>query len=138
MMKNAWFAPAVFALLLWGLWGLLLKLATNHMPPRNVYIVSTLGAIIVALALLITTKFPPQATVAGVLFASFAGICGAIGGVLFLQAMSRGAASVVITFTALYPVVTIILSFLLLSESVTVKQGIGIVFALFSMVLLAG
>ncbi len=113
-------------------------MATNHMPPRSVYIVSALGAIGVVLALAVTTRFTLEATVEGSLFAAIAGVCSALGGLLFLHAVSRGEASVVITFTALYPVVTIVLSFTLLNEVITLKQGIGIVLALFSMVLLVG
>ncbi len=138
MTKTSWFIPAMTALVLWGVWGLFQKLATNHMPPRNVYLVSALGAIIVVLVILTTGKFPLGVTVEGVLFAVIAGICSSLGGFLFLHAVNKGEASVVITFTALYPVVTIILSFTVLREAITLKQGIGIVLALFSMVLLAG
>jgi transporter family protein len=138
MMKTTWFLPAVMALILWGVWGLLQKLATNHMSPRNVYLVSALGAIVVVLVMLTTSKFPLQLSVEGTLFAVIAGICSSIGGLLFLHAVSKGEVSVIITFTALYPVVTLILSFTMLNETITLKQGIGIVLALFSMVLLAG
>jgi transporter family protein len=138
MRTPSWFIPAVMALILWGVWGVLQKLATTHMPPRNVYLVSALGAIAVVLVIVSTSKFPLHMSVDGTLFAVIAGICSALGGLLFLHAVSRGEASVVITFTALYPVVSIILSFILFREAITVKQGIGIVMALFSMVLLAG
>jgi transporter family protein len=126
------------ALLLWGVWGVLQKLATNHMPPRIVYLVSALGAIAVVLVIVATSRFPLALSAEGTLFAVVAGICSALGGLLFLHAVSKGEASVVITFTALYPVVSIVLSFALFREAVTLKQGIGIVLALFSMVLLAG
>ncbi len=138
MTKTTWLAPAVLALVLWGVWGMFQKLAANHMPPRSVYLVSALGAIIVVVVILITGRFPPQFTTEGTLFAVIAGICSSIGGLLFLYAVSKGEASVVITFTALYPVITVILSFTVLREMITLKQGIGIVLALFSMVLLAG
>jgi transporter family protein len=139
MMKlPAWFIPAAFALVLWGTWGFLQKMATNHMPPRHVYLVSSLGAVVVVLVMLATNKFPVRFGVEGTLFAVIAGICSSLGGLLFLHAVSKGEASIVITFTALYPVVTIILSFTLSREVITLKQGMGIVLALFSMVLLAG
>ena len=50
--------------------------------------------------------------------------------------MSRGKASVVITMTALYPLVTILLSFIFLRETIAIKQGIGIMLALLAMLLL--
>ena len=133
-----WFIPALLALALWGVWGFFQKLATNHMPPRTVYLVSASGAIVVVAVLLATSKFPVSLSADGTLFAVIAGICSSLGGLLFLSAVSRGEASVVITFTALYPVVTVILSFSLLREAINLKQGIGIVLALLSMVLLAG
>lgn len=139
MMKTpAWFTPAVVALLLWGVWGLFQKLALNQMPPRNVYLVSTFGMIAVVLSILVTSGFPLQVTAGGVFFAVLAGICSSLGGVLFLYALSRGNASIVVPFTALYPLITIILSFTVLRETITVKQGVGIALALISMALLAG
>jgi transporter family protein len=120
MRTPTWFIPAVMALILWGVWGVLQKLATNHMPPRNVYLVSALGAIAVVLVIVSTSKFPLQMSAEGTFFAVIAGICSALGGMMFLQAVSRGEASVVITFTALYPVVSIILSFALFRD-ITLK-----------------
>jgi transporter family protein len=138
MRTQTWIIPAALALVLWGVWGFLQKLATNHMPPRNVYFVSALGAMTVVFVILATGRLPLRLSAEGTLFAVLAGVCSSLGGLLFLHAVSRGPASVVITFTALYPMVAIILSFSLLNEAVTMKQGIGIVLAVLSMVLLAG
>ncbi len=130
--------PALLALILWGVWGFFQKLATNHMPPRTVYLVSALGALVVIAVILTTGKYPLSLSADGTMFAVIAGVCSSIGGLLFLHAISRGETSVVITFTALYPVVTVLLSFSLLRETINLKQGMGIVLALLSMVLLAG
>ena len=131
-----WLISAALALVLWGIWGVFQKLATNQMAPRNVYFISALGALLVVLIILSTVRFPISLNFEGAFFALVAGACSSLGGLLFLQAMSKGEAVIVITFTALYPAVSIILSFLLLNETITMKQGIGIVFALFSMLLL--
>ncbi len=138
MRTPAWFMPAVLALILWGVWGLFQKLATNQMPPRNVYLAAVVGMIVVALVVFTTGGTRLQMNARGLFFALLAGICSSLGGFLFLHAVSRGKASIVIPFTALYPFVTIILSFTILKEAITVKQGMGIVLALISMVLLAG
>jgi len=132
-----WFVPAVFALIMWGVWGVFQKLATMQMPPRSVYFISAMGAVSVVILILFTSNSPRQINFEGSLFAVLAGICSSLGGLLFLQAMNRGEASIVITFTALYPVISILLSFALLKETISVKQSIGIILALFSMVLLA-
>ena len=138
MRTPAWFVPAVAALILWGVWGLFQKLATNQMTPRNVYLAAVLGMIVVALAVFAMSDVPLQMNARGVFLALLAGICSSLGGFLFLHAISRGKASVVIPFTALYPLVTIILSVTVLNETITARHGLGIVMALISMVLLAG
>lgn len=137
MRTSEWFIPAALSLVLWGVWGVFQKLATNQMAPRNVYFVSALGGIAVVLVMLSFSKFPLRMSFEGTFFGVLAGVCSSLGGLLFLQALSRGEAALVIPFTALYPVVSLILSFIVLDETITLKQGIGIVLALFSMVLLA-
>jgi bacterial/archaeal transporter family protein len=131
-----WLLSAATAVILWGIWGVFQKLATNQMAPRNVYFISALGALLVVLVILSTSRFPISLNFEGAFFALVAGVCSSLGGLLFLQAMNRGEAAIVITFTALYPAVSIILSFLLLDETITMKQGMGIVLALFSMLLM--
>ena len=138
MRTPAWFVPAVAALMLWGVWGLFQKLATNQMTPRNVYLAAVLGMIVVAHVVFAKSDVPLQMNARGVFLALLAGICSSLGGFLFLHAISRGKASVVIPFTALYPLVTIILSVTVLNETITARQGVVIVMALISMVLLAG
>ncbi len=93
------------------------------MEPRNVYFISALGALAAVLAILSMSRFPLSLNFEGVFFALIAGICSSLGGLLFLEAMKRGEAAIVI-------------SFLLLNETITMKQGIGIVLALISMLLL--
>ena len=52
--------------------------------------------------------------------------------------MEKGKVSTVIALSSLYPVVTIVLSILLLHERITRREGLGIVFALAAGWLLAG
>jgi transporter family protein len=136
MRTSSWIYPALMTLLMWGAWGLLQKLATNQMPARTVYFFSALGTVAVVFMMLPASRFPLPMTFEGAFFAVLAGMCSSIGSLLFLQAMSKGEATIVVTFTALYPVVTFILALVLLQETITLKQGIGIVLAMLSMVLL--
>jgi transporter family protein len=55
----------------------------------------------------------------------------------FFAALDQGKASTVVTLSALYPVVTILLSIAFLHEKLTMRQVVGIVFALAASVLLA-
>lgn len=136
MKGSAWVIPAAGALFLWGCWGFFQKLATNEMPLRNVYLLGVVTAICAGAVMMLFGGVPAGFTPRGTLYALGAGISSAIAIFLFLLSVKRGSASVVITFTALYPLVTILLSFLVLHESITARQGIGIVLAMLAIVLL--
>jgi transporter family protein len=60
-----------------------------------------------------------------------------VGFLTFFAALEQGKASTVVTLSALYPVVTILLSIAFLHEKLTMRQVTGIVFALVASVLLA-
>ncbi len=135
---ESWLIFAVLSLLLYGLWGFFPKLATDQgIEPKSILVYEAIGTIAVAFIVLSVVGFKPEFSGKGFSFALLAGIAGAIGSLFFLLALSRGKASVVVTMTALYPLIVIILSFFILKEPLTLKQGIGIVFALIAMVLLS-
>lgn len=135
--NGKWFVLALCSLLLWGLWGFFQKLATNHMGPRHVFVFAALGTVLIVFLTFASLRFHIDTNMKGITFAVLAGLAGSLGGLFFVSSVSRGKASVVITMTALYPVVTILLSFAVLREEITIRQGIGIILALISMVLLA-
>ena len=132
---KAWMIYALLTVLLWGLWGFLPKLASTYIGPNSSLLFQTIGNLIVALIVLIGINFRPEIHLTGITYAALAGITGSLGALFFINAITRGESSVVVTITALYPVITIILSFLFFRETITLKQGIGIGFALISMVL---
>ena len=134
---DNWFIFGMVALFLWGLWAFFPKLATNYLNPKSILIFQTLGGLLICIAVLISVNFRPEIHTKGITFAVLAGLAGAIGGLFFLYSISKGKAAIVITMTALYPLVTIILSFLILKEPITIKQGIGMLLALIAMVLLS-
>lgn len=125
-----WFILAIVALLLWGVWGLFPKLATNHISPASVMVFEGLGHVLVIAVVFVSLNFRPEIHSRGIIFAVLAGLVGTLGTIPFLYAISRGKASIVVPMTSLYPLVTIILSLLILNEPVTWKQGLGIVLAL--------
>lgn len=130
-----WLIFAIVALVLWGVWGLFPKLATNYLSPSSVMIFSALGSIPVIIAMLIFLNFRPDIHSKGVTFAILSGLLGTLGTIPFLYAISKGKASVIVPMTSLYPLVTIGLALLILKEPVTLKQGFGILFALVALVL---
>jgi len=134
---NSWVIFAILALLVWGFWGFFPKLATNYISPKSVLVYEVIGAIIVGVAVLFLVNFKPEVNAKGITFAILTGIAGTLGALFFIFAVSRGETSVVVTTTALYPLVTITLAFLILKEPITVKQGVGMIFAFAAMMLLS-
>lgn len=126
---NEWIFSALIALMLWGFWGFFPKLATNHIDPKSALVYGALGMAIVGSLVLVFIGSSLQFNMEGFTFAVLTGIAGALGALAFLYSVNKGKVSVVATTTALYPVITIILASAVLGESITPKQGIGILLA---------
>jgi transporter family protein len=132
---KAWFLPAIFIPVVWGLWGLLPKLAVRHMSASHAMVYQVGGAVLFGIVLLAWIGFRPQFEPRGIAFAVTAGICGMGGAFLYLLAVSKGKVSIIVFMSAMYPVVTIALSYIFLNETISLKEGIGMVFALAAIIL---
>src|SRR5512135_844790 len=125
-------------LLLFGLWGITAKLAMKEIGLQIVIwaqIAST--AIFPIYFVLFKDLLPLKLDTGAVIMALVTGALG-IGGTIMLYLMLRVApTSIVIPLSALYPLVTIILSFLILREQITPQQWLGIAFALVAIALLS-
>lgn len=132
-----WLVYALISLLLYGLWAFFPKLASLHLPVRDVILYQMIGINIVGLVLLISAKVKVQVNLPGILFSVLGGASGIIGTYCFIKAFGEGKTYVVVTLTALYPIITIILAFIFLREILTVKNMLGILFALIAMYLFA-
>ncbi|MGA8573903.1 MAG: EamA family transporter [Desulfobaccales bacterium] len=132
-----WLGYSLIALGLWGLWGFFCKVATLELPPVAAYLLSIAGhlAVIGYLAGTGSLAIPWQA--AGVAAGLGAGLCMAFGLLFFFKAMAGGTAAAVVPVTALYPLVTVILSWTLLHESVTLRHVAGVALALTAVWLLS-
>lgn len=131
-----WFFFSLLCLISWGLWGFLSKLATNHLDFRSIFIYSVSGSMIVGLLTFLFGNTPgvhPRGTSLGIL----AGMLGSLGAIFFFSALSKGKASIVVTMTALYPIITILLSSIILREQITLKQSMGMLFAILAIILLS-
>jgi transporter family protein len=73
----------------------------------------------------------------GFSWAALGGFFAFIGFLTFFAALEQGSASTVVTLSALYPLVTILLSIAFLHERLTTRQGVGITLALIASALLA-
>lgn len=134
VIKINWFFFSLLCLISWGLWGFLSKLATNYLDFRSIFIYSVVGSMIIGLLTFLSGHAPgihPKGTSLGI----FAGMLGSLGAIFFFSALSKGKASIVVTMTALYPLITILLSYIILKEQITLKQVAGMFFALLAIIL---
>ncbi|MGX2042114.1 EamA family transporter [Methylocaldum sp. MU1018] len=132
---TPWFLPAAAAFICWGVWAFLPKLTTRYIDPKSAIVYEAAGGLIVALAVLIL--FKPTTEPRGIALSLSTGISGATGAFAYLYAVAKGPVAPVSTATALYPILAIVLACFFLNESVTLRQGIGIVLGLIAMVLIS-
>ena len=134
---KIWHLYTFLTIVTWGLWGLLSKLASNYAKPKQALIFQTVGVLAFGLVVLVIERFKIEWSVYGFSWAALAGFLAFVGFLTFFAALEQGKASMVVTLSALYPLVTIALSITLLREKLTTRQGVGIVLALIASALLA-
>ncbi|MFN3480193.1 MAG: EamA family transporter [Thermodesulfovibrionales bacterium] len=135
--KTEWLVFSLLTLILWGIWGFFSKIATIHSSASSVYLYGSVGALVVTLFSIFFLGFRFDVHPLGIMYGILGGISGGAGIILFYLAIREGKVSIVVTLTALYPLVTLLLSYIILKEQITLKQTIGIFFALIAMVLIS-
>lgn len=126
----------LIALLSFGLWGWFSKLSLFYLDATNALFYQTLGVLIIGLVTISFFDFKFNFHPKGMAYAGLTGLAYGIGCLFYLVAAGKGKVTPVVTLTALYPIITIILSFFLLNEPITLKQWCGIALALFAIFLL--
>lgn len=133
-----WLGFSLLALSLWGFWGFLSKVASLHLPAGAVYLFSIAGHLAVVGYLAATGGLALSWQPAGLAAALGAGLCMAFGLLCFLKALAAGgAAGLVVPLTALYPMVTVLLSWALLREGFSLRHLAGVALALAAVWLLS-
>jgi transporter family protein len=132
-----WFWYAALVLVSWGVVGLLQKLSTNYLSAEWALI-----WLVVGFCLMLPWLYPGKVLFAysarSVTWGVLSGSVNALGAWALLAALQRGGkASVVAPFTALYPVVVVLVAPFLLHESITPLQACGVLCALTAVVLLS-
>ena len=130
MLRKPWFWYSVLAVLAWGGWAVLSKLASSEIPAESLQFLFTVGTVPVAIALLVARKgrVDPSARGIGVSLAN--GVVSGIGILAFFAAFrSGGQTGVIAVTTSLYPVITVALALLILRERLTKLQTVGLVLA---------
>lgn len=135
---RQWLFPTFGAFVLWGLWSFIPKITTRYVSPRSAILFEVAGGAAVALVVLVSLRFKPDMHPVGIMLALTTGVLGFTGALLFLYAASRGPISLVAVLSALYPVITVLLSVVFLKETLSIQQWLGIALGLVSMMLIAG
>jgi transporter family protein len=133
----AWFPATLLSLFSFGLWGFFTKLSVLRIDSQSALIYQTLGVVLVGVISLSMLNFKPATDLKGFGYAVLTGIAYAVGCWFYFIAASKGKIITVVTLTALYPLVTILLAYLLLKETVNLKQGFGIGLAFIAILLMS-
>ncbi|HEX7862426.1 MAG TPA: EamA family transporter [Verrucomicrobiae bacterium] len=134
-----WFLWAVLAVVCWGLWAITSKLIGDALSAGQSQAVSTLGILPVLWFLERYSKPERRHSEAkeklrkGRVPAIAAGLAVCVGNVAYYHALKIGGkAATVVSVTALYPLVTVLLAILILREKFNLVQMIGIALSLVS------
>ena len=136
---KQWLLYSILALLAWGVWAFLPKVALGLIGPGTAFVFEALGGALTGLLFMLMLR-PRLAGVPimGILPAFFTGVLGYLGLIFFMYAVRAGAKiSVIAPLTALYPIVTIALAMIFLEEKLNPVQCAGIVLALISIFMIS-
>lgn len=122
---SSWLFPAILAAVLWGVVGVFQKLGSNRVTSGSLLIWVTAGYAVALPMLLLRGGFAGM-TWRGALIGTAAGFVNGLGTWFLFASLERGAkASVAIPLTALYPVVTLGLAFVILAERLSPREWLG-------------
>jgi drug/metabolite transporter (DMT)-like permease len=138
MESHLWFFYAVVTMLFWGVWGAFIERPEkNGFPATLGYAVWALTMVPCAVVALAVIGWVPEHDLRSILLGSAAGLLGAAGQLVLFDTLRRGPAYLVFPVISLSPVVSVLLSVLLLGETASPRAWAGIVLALLAMPLLS-
>lgn len=132
-----WLWYALLGIFLWGLWGFLSKVGSGTASPMQMQILFTLGMLPVAIGMLVQMGGRLDRDRAGIAYGLLSGIATGVGTLGYFAALHDQDASVVTPLTGIFPVLTVILAFLVLRERLNKVQMGGMLLALASIVILS-
>ncbi len=134
---TEWLHFSLIAIVLWGVVGLLQKLGTNHVSARSLVVWLTVGFLLF-LPWLAWSERLFTLGLKDIALGTLVGLVNGLGSWFLFVSLERGAkATIAIPLTALYPLVTIVLATLFLSESLNARQWLGIALAIGAGVMLS-
>lgn len=131
-----WWAYALISTVLYGLWGLFSKLAVQHIEFKSVLIYDCLVFFVAGMLLFAHNGFKVATEPQGIIYSVLYGITGVMATGFFILAIRQGSATLVTAITAIYPAITMLLAIIVLQESLTLKQGLGLLLAIVGVLLM--
>ena len=132
-----WLIPAFGCIFWWGVWGFLAKLGSDSANPLQLQILFTFGMLPIAFIALVQLRFRLTASRSGATYGILNGVFTGIGLLAYYAAMERGKAAIVGPVTALFPLLTIVLAFVILRERLNRVQVVGMLLALCAIAILS-
>ena len=140
-LATPWMTYSILSVFLWGLWGLESKFIVDRMSPWMNQVVFSFGLLPPVIWILlskVTRERKKWTSSRGAFYGLLTGVLGGVGNIGFYLALARGGkAAVVVPLVGLAPLVTVILAFIFLKESLNRVQMLGLIFALISIFLLS-
>lgn len=130
-------------ILMWGFWGFFGKLALDRrMSPLTVFLAEILVSAACAVPLLFLLRRGQGGGAAAAeyapwnVFGLLSGAGLALGLLFYYLALEKAQASVIVPLTAVYPVVSVLLSYFVLGERLRLVQWLGVLLVVLGVVLL--
>jgi transporter family protein len=140
-MKMNWLIPTLLSLLMFGLWGVVIKYATGRLDAVSISFFNTLSSLLVIAVIFgyfWFSKTQLSLTREGIYIAIFAGVIAILAVLFEAMAYKLGDLAIIGPFIAVgVAVITVLAGVVLFKEAITAKAVIGIIFALVSIYLLS-
>lgn len=138
MKSKIWLIFALITTVFWGVWGAFIEITEQAGFPATLgYVVWSLTMIPPALIALKVIDWELEYDFRSLLLGAVIGFLGAGGQLILFTVLGMGPAYIIFPIIALSPVVTVLLSILILKERTQMKGWIGIVLALIAIPLLS-
>jgi drug/metabolite transporter (DMT)-like permease len=137
-LMSPWLLMALIPIVLWGVCGLMQKMATNHISGQSSAIWFLVAFLPVAAAIVVLDPLPSNIPVKTWAVAAAIGFMLALGNLTVLLAFaSGGKASIITPLAGLYPLVSIPIAVFAFDERLSWREGLGIILALTAVVMLS-
>lgn len=138
MKSKIWLVFALVTTIFWGVWGAFIEITEQAGFPATLgYVVWSLTMIPPALIALKLVNWKIEKDKRSILLGSAIGFLGAGGQLILFHGVSIGPAYIIFPIIALSPVITVLLSIIILKEKTNSKGWLGIILALIAIPLLS-